>query len=260
MAVDRLRAVPDGIGGSNGAQITGIVAVAGGARTSRSCSRRGALPGRVPDASRRPRSRRRSARTRCDQALRAAIAGLIVVAIFLLVFYRFLGVVAVLGLGIYAALPVRHDPALRRHADAAGLRRHDPHARRRGRREHRHLRTHQGRGARRQIRARGDLDGLREGLRDDHRRERRHRDHRPAPVRPRDLGRARLRLHAPARHRALDRHRRLRDPRVPRPARRLQAGSTTPSFMGAEAREIPRWQRIDIVGKRRIWFAIAAVS
>ncbi len=38
-----------------------------------------------------------------DQAKRAAIAGLILVAIFLLVFYRFLGLVAVLGLGIYAA-------------------------------------------------------------------------------------------------------------------------------------------------------------
>ncbi len=39
-----------------------------------------------------------------DQAKRAALAGLLLVAIFLLVFYRFLGVVAVAGLGIYAAL------------------------------------------------------------------------------------------------------------------------------------------------------------
>jgi SecD/SecF fusion protein len=38
------------------------------------------------------------------QAWRAAIGGLILVAIFLLVFYRFLGVVAVAGLAIYAAL------------------------------------------------------------------------------------------------------------------------------------------------------------
>ena len=38
------------------------------------------------------------------QAERAAIAGLLVVALFLLVFYRFLGVVAVMGLGVYAAL------------------------------------------------------------------------------------------------------------------------------------------------------------
>jgi SecD/SecF fusion protein len=39
-----------------------------------------------------------------EEAKRAAIGGLILVAIFLLVFYRFLGLVAVAGLGIYAAL------------------------------------------------------------------------------------------------------------------------------------------------------------
>ncbi|HEX5027813.1 MAG TPA: protein translocase subunit SecD [Gaiellaceae bacterium] len=38
-----------------------------------------------------------------NEAKRAAIGGLILVAIFLLIFYRFLGVVAVAGLGIYAA-------------------------------------------------------------------------------------------------------------------------------------------------------------
>ena len=39
-----------------------------------------------------------------QQAKTAAIAGLLIVAIFLLIFYRFLGLVAVLGLAIYAAL------------------------------------------------------------------------------------------------------------------------------------------------------------
>ena len=38
-----------------------------------------------------------------DEAKKAAIGGLLLVAIFLLIFYRFLGVVAVIGLGIYAA-------------------------------------------------------------------------------------------------------------------------------------------------------------
>ena len=38
------------------------------------------------------------------EALRAALAGLALVIIFLLLFYRFLGVVAVVGLGIYSAL------------------------------------------------------------------------------------------------------------------------------------------------------------
>jgi SecD/SecF fusion protein len=37
------------------------------------------------------------------QAKTAALIGLLIVALFLLVFYRFLGVIAVIGLGIYAA-------------------------------------------------------------------------------------------------------------------------------------------------------------
>ena len=82
-----------------------------------------------------------------QQARNAAIGGLIVVCLFLLVLYRFLGVVAVIGLAIYAALHVRRDPPPRRHADAAGLRRPDPDDRRRRRRERRRLRTHQGGGA-----------------------------------------------------------------------------------------------------------------
>ena len=84
---------------------------------------------------------------------------------------------------------VRRDPAPQRHADAAGLRRPDPHDRRRRRRERRHLRTHQGGGARRASGARGDLDRLREGLPDDRRRERRHGDHGAGPVRGRDRAR-----------------------------------------------------------------------
>ncbi|MGH3006206.1 MAG: protein translocase subunit SecD [Gaiellaceae bacterium] len=33
-----------------------------------------------------------------------------------------------------------------------------------------------------------------------------------------------------------------------------------PAFMGASAQKIPAWQRIDIVGRRRIWFSIASVA
>ena len=32
-----------------------------------------------------------------------------------------------------------------------------------------------------------------------------------------------------------------------------------PAFMGASGQKIPRWQRIDIVGRRRLWFSIATV-
>ena len=48
------------------------------------------------------------------QARDAAIAGLILVALFLLVLYRFLGLVAVIGLGDLRGADVRRDPAPRR--------------------------------------------------------------------------------------------------------------------------------------------------
>ena len=114
----------------------------------------GALPVSFVTRSSSTESRRRSARTRSTRPRSRPLVGLLVVALFLLLFYRFLGLVAVIGLAIYAALPVRRDPAPPRHADAAGLRRPDPHDRRRGRRERRHLRTHQGRSAVREVRPR----------------------------------------------------------------------------------------------------------
>ena len=71
------------------------------------------------------------------------------VALFLLVIYRFLGLVAVLGLGIYAALIyavlLLFDVTL----TLPGFAGTGADDRRRRRREHRHLRTHQGRVARR---------------------------------------------------------------------------------------------------------------
>jgi len=35
---------------------------------------------------------------------------------------------------------------------------------------------------------------------------------------------------------------------------------TNPRFMGATAGEIPRWQRIDVAGRRRLWFALSVVA
>ena len=72
------------------------------------------------------------------------------------------------------------------HADAPGHRGLDPHDRRRGRLEHRHLRADQGRGAPRALDAVRDLAGLPQGHRDDHRRERDHPDHGVHPVRARE--------------------------------------------------------------------------
>src|SRR5262249_30216488 len=33
-----------------------------------------------------------------------------------------------------------------------------------------------------------------------------------------------------------------------------------PRFMGATATEIPRWQRIDVVGRRRLWLTLSIVA
>jgi preprotein translocase subunit SecD len=33
-----------------------------------------------------------------------------------------------------------------------------------------------------------------------------------------------------------------------------------PRFMGATATEIPRWQRIDVIGRRRLWFILSLVA
>ena len=60
--------------------------------------------------------------------------------------------------------PVRRHPAPQRDADPAGLRRHDPHDRSRRGRERRHLRTNQGRGPVREVRAGGDRRRLPKGF------------------------------------------------------------------------------------------------
>ncbi len=153
-------------------------------------------------------------------------------------------------------VPVRGDPAPQRDADAAGLRRHDPDDRRRRRRERRHLRTHQGRGARREVRARGDRRRLREGLPHDHRRERRHGDHGARPVRGRDRGGEGLRADAADRHRDLAGHGRRRDARDARAARGLPL-VRQPGFMGANGQQRGRWLQIDFMRRRYLWFAIS---
>jgi SecD/SecF fusion protein len=92
---------PNGISGSTGAQITGMAGI-NEAKDLAIVLQTGALPVEF----RTLEETQISATLGADslrQAWQAAIAGLAVVAIFLLVAYRFLGLVAVLGLGIYAA-------------------------------------------------------------------------------------------------------------------------------------------------------------
>ena len=93
---------PNGIGGTNGAQISGIGDI-GEANDLALVLQSGALPVTFKTLETTAISATLG-KDSLAEAWKAAIAGLIVVALFLLIFYRVLGVVAVIGLGIYAAL------------------------------------------------------------------------------------------------------------------------------------------------------------
>jgi SecD/SecF fusion protein len=92
---------PVGIPPGNGAQITGIGST-GDAKDLALVLQTGALPVNYVTIERTDISATLG-KDSLQQAKNAAIAGLLVVALFLLIFYRFLGLVAVIGLGIYAA-------------------------------------------------------------------------------------------------------------------------------------------------------------
>jgi SecD/SecF fusion protein len=92
---------PDGIEGSNGAQITGLGSV-GEAKDLALVLQTGALPVNFTVAERTDVSATLG-KDSLREAERAAIVGLLIVALFLLLLYRFLGLVAVIGLAIYAA-------------------------------------------------------------------------------------------------------------------------------------------------------------
>jgi SecD/SecF fusion protein len=92
---------PNGIPGNNGAQITGIGSI-GEAKDLALVLQTGALPVKYVTIERTDISATLG-KDSLAQAKKAAIGGLLVVALFLLLFYRFLGLVAVIGLGIYVA-------------------------------------------------------------------------------------------------------------------------------------------------------------
>ena len=92
---------PNGIGGTNGAQITGIGSL-NEAQDLALVLQSGALPVTFKTLETTAISATLG-KDSLAEAWKAAIAGLLVVALFLLVFYRVLGIVAVIGLGIYAA-------------------------------------------------------------------------------------------------------------------------------------------------------------
>jgi SecD/SecF fusion protein len=91
---------PDGIPGDNGAQITGLEGI--DEAKDLALVLKEALPIKFKTVDETDVSATLGKES-LQQASKAIIAGLIIVGLFLLVFYRFLGLVAVLGLGIYAA-------------------------------------------------------------------------------------------------------------------------------------------------------------
>ena len=94
---------PDGIPGDNGAQIDmGSSGGIGDAKRLALVLQTGALPVTFETAERTDVSATLG-KDSLSQAKKAALVGLLVVALFLLLLYRFLGLVAVVGLGIYAA-------------------------------------------------------------------------------------------------------------------------------------------------------------
>jgi SecD/SecF fusion protein len=94
---------PDGIPGDNGAQIDmGRGGGLGDAKRLALVLQTGALPVKFETAERTDVSATLG-KDSLSQARKAALVGLLVVALFLLLLYRFLGLVAVIGLGIYAA-------------------------------------------------------------------------------------------------------------------------------------------------------------
>ena len=95
------RDYPSGIDPINGAQITGIQSIRE-AKDIALVLQTGALPVNFEQIERTDVSATLG-KDSLQQAKTAALIGLLVVALFLLVLYRFLGLVAVIGLGIYAA-------------------------------------------------------------------------------------------------------------------------------------------------------------
>jgi SecD/SecF fusion protein len=91
---------PDGIDGSTGAQISGGFTITS-AQDLAKILKTGALPLRLELISRSQVSATLGKQA-LDQGLKAGAAGFLIVALFLLVFYRVLGVIAVVALAVYA--------------------------------------------------------------------------------------------------------------------------------------------------------------
>ncbi len=211
---------PTGIDGRTGAQISGI----GDVQTAQDLARFiqiGALPVDLQLISQSTVSATLGQQA-LKQGLRAGIAGLILVLLFLVLYYRFLGVVASMGLLIYAVFFFALVKLIPITMTLPGIAGPDPDHRGGGRRQHRHLRANQGGGEGRQIDPLGDRHRLPQGDRDDHRRQRDHPDHGLHPLRAGDRRRQGIRLHPGRRHDRLAVHGGGLHPGLPGGLRALQ--------------------------------------
>ena len=135
---------PDGIDGRTGAQISGNFTLQE-AQDLAEVLQIGALPIKLALISQSTVSATLGQQA-LDQGLKAGSVGLVLVLLFLILYYRLLGLIAALGLLVYALFFFALIKLAPDHADAAGDRRPGPDDRRRGRREHRHLRANKGGG------------------------------------------------------------------------------------------------------------------
>ena len=196
---------PDGIDGGTGAQISGSFTIHS-AQDLAKILEIGALPIRLELISRSQVSASLGAQA-LDQGVLAGAAGFLIVALFLIVFYRVLGVIAVLAMGIYGlyfyAL-VELIPIVLTLPGIAGLILTLGVAADANIVIFERVKEELRAGPQRRA---GDLGGLQEGPDGDRRRERRHVPRRLHPLHPRHGGRQGLRAHARRRRHPLALHR-----------------------------------------------------
>ena len=133
---------PDGIDGRTGAQISGSFTLQE-AQDLATFLKIGALPVDLKLISQSTVTATLGQQA-LDQGLKAGLIGLILVSLFFLVYYRFLGVIAILGLAVYAVFFLAMMKLIPITLTLPGIAGSDPHDRRRGRLERRHLRANKG--------------------------------------------------------------------------------------------------------------------
>ena len=157
---------PDGIDGRQGAQISGGFSGEHGLETAQELATTlqiGALPIELHLISETQVSATLGSQALHD-GIKAGIIGLALVIIFLLVYYRFLGLIAVVGLAAYGTIFFALIKLIPITLTLPGIAGPGADDRRRGRREHRHLRANKGGGPGRSLDASAIAAGYKRGI------------------------------------------------------------------------------------------------